>query len=81
MIDLKELQKEIDELLDNETDESLLNWYMSKKFASCKAVLGEGTFGNLDVQSISTETKPVSVRAMELGTNTLEPTSQYAMAA
>jgi hypothetical protein len=27
MVDLKELQKEIDILLSEETDESLLNWY------------------------------------------------------
>lgn len=48
MIDLNELQKEIDDLLDNETNESLLKWYMSKKFPNYQKVMGEGELFAID---------------------------------
>ena len=47
MVDLKVLQDEIDNLLEKETDDSLLEWYMSKKFPDFRHLLGEGNFFNL----------------------------------
>ena len=47
MINLLDLQKEIDELLDKETDDSLLNWYntfKSKKKSIVESYIGDGDF-------------------------------------
>lgn len=49
MIDLKVLQLEIDSLLDNETDESLMQWYANQNISNYKDFLGAGEFINLDL--------------------------------
>lgn len=52
MIDLKKLEREIDDLLESETEESILNWYMSKKFPTYKTQLGEGEFHTLSIPDL-----------------------------
>ncbi len=44
MIDLNILQKEIDFVLDLETNDSLSNWFLQKKFSSITTIIGEGAF-------------------------------------
>ena len=48
MIDLDKLQLEIDDLLESETNESILNWYINQSVAKYKKYLGEGDFYTLE---------------------------------
>jgi len=61
MVDLNELQKEIDALIDNETDDSLLNWYMAKQFPSYKSLLGDGDFVDFKINAISIRVEPTKI--------------------
>ena len=82
MVDLKELQKEIDNLLDNETDESLLNWYMSKRFPDYKTILGAGEFYNSGLKPMCIEVGQATVYTpinIDKASVTIE--NQYSMAA
>lgn len=71
MIDLKKLQQKIDDLWERETDESLLNWYVSKRFPAFKEILGEGSFEEINkhefvLQIESRKNKPVIVNALPI---------------
>ncbi|MCB9334532.1 MAG: hypothetical protein H6586_00165 [Flavobacteriales bacterium] len=50
MIDLNTLEKEIDELLAKETNESLSKWLFEKRNKNINAILGSGAF--ISVSSI-----------------------------
>ena len=49
MVDLNELQKEIDDLLDKETDKSLLDWY--KKTTMNKDIKSKNVIGIVSLNS------------------------------
>jgi hypothetical protein len=49
MIDLKQLENEIDELLEQETTDSLLSWLYETKIRNLKLRLGEGVFDDIPV--------------------------------
>lgn len=51
MLDLSKLEKEIDALLESETDESLTNWLFNKRFGALNEILGTGTFVSLQSQT------------------------------
>lgn len=51
MIDLQELEKEIDVLLENETKDSLTSWLLNKRFSNLSQMLGKGSFVGLANQS------------------------------
>jgi hypothetical protein len=51
MIDLKELETKIDQLLESETQESLTNWLTNKRRKSLNQLLGNGNFFNLPSMS------------------------------
>lgn len=48
MIDLNKLEKQIDELIEQETSESLISWLLEKRIADLKKMLGEGEFHAFD---------------------------------
>lgn len=47
MIDLQELERKIDVLLENETKDSLTAWLLNKRFVNLTELLGKGTFVGL----------------------------------
>jgi len=47
MIDLKLLEAEIDEVLENETTDTLLNWLYEKRISDMKKRFGNGLFETL----------------------------------
>ncbi len=47
MIDLDKLDKEIDELLEQETSDSLTKWLLNKRLGGFTKLLGEGSFVNM----------------------------------
>jgi hypothetical protein len=84
MVDLNELQKEIDSLLESETDESLMNWYMSKKFPDYKKVLGSGKFQSLAIGTLCTRVNQTSAKTNtvnDLNSETEPINTKYALAA
>lgn len=44
MIDLEKLDKEIDELFEQETANSLLKWLLNKRLGNIDNLIGSGTF-------------------------------------
>jgi hypothetical protein len=58
MLNLKELEKEIDEALERETKESLTEWLMSMRFPSIETFFGAGSLVNLDELSYCTKLAP-----------------------
>ncbi len=44
MIDLDKLDKEIDELFNKETSDSLTKWLLNKRFGNLNKLIGKGTF-------------------------------------
>jgi hypothetical protein len=44
MIDLDKLDKEIDELFDKETSNSLTKWLLNKRFGNINKLIGDGKF-------------------------------------
>ncbi|RZS71653.1 hypothetical protein [Pseudobacter ginsenosidimutans] len=60
MVDLNKLQAQIDSLLENETDESILNWYLDQKVEKYKNLLGEGKFSNLKDESCTLNTQGIA---------------------
>jgi hypothetical protein len=62
MIDLQELDKEIDVLLNNETKDSLTTWLLNKRYSNLTELLGKGSFVGLSNQgsAIFVEQKPAS---------------------
>ena len=87
MINLLDLQEEIDELLEKETDESLLNWYnnfQGKKKSAMESYMGEGDFfsvnsGVIDYPDILKAEKPTYLEYEPQCSNV--GNTQYAMAA
>lgn len=49
MIDLKQLENEIDELLEQETTDSLLSWLYENKIQNLRLRLGEGVFDDIPI--------------------------------
>lgn len=49
MIDLKALDREIDELLESKSDEDLLNWLESYNNKNIESYIGEGQFYKMEV--------------------------------
>lgn len=47
MIDLKKIESKVDEILKNESSESLANWLMNKRNSGLNQLLGDGTFFSL----------------------------------
>ena len=54
MLDLKSLEKKIDNVLENETSESLSNWLLSKRLKNYSAYLGEGIIESVSGRSSGT---------------------------
>lgn len=69
MIDLNKLQQEIDDLFESETDESILNWYMTRKFSSHNSLLGKGHFYNIDEKYLNTIQNIESAFSSNVSTN------------
>ena len=44
MIDLDKLDKEIDELFEKETSDSLTKWLLNKRFGNINKLIGDGKF-------------------------------------
>lgn len=61
MIDLNKLDKEIDELFENETESSLTSWLMNKRFGSFEKLVGNGKF--VAMQKKSTAIKSFTNKA------------------
>ena len=51
MLDLSKLEKEIDALLESETEETLSSWLFNKRFGALNKILGTGTFVSLKSQN------------------------------
>lgn len=56
MVDLNKLNNKIDELMKNESSDSLTKWLMNKRFGNISNVLGAGKF-----VSLKTQNKPMIV--------------------
>ena len=83
MIDLKELEKEIDTLLDSETTDSLTIWYNSQSNFNLDCYLGDGQIINVyenDKFSI-VENNPHKSKILIQPDNNNVGISQYEMAA
>lgn len=61
MIDLKELDKRLNEQLDKETSESLTQWLLEKRFRNIKYIIGSGTFEDLEQKVDTVQKNKVSV--------------------
>lgn len=58
MLDLKLLEKQLDEVLAKETSETMTTWLYSRRLQRYVATLGEGTFVNIPSSKIEiTQTK------------------------
>jgi hypothetical protein len=44
MVDLDKLDKEIEELLENETSDSLTKWLLNRRLGNINNLIGKGTF-------------------------------------
>lgn len=53
MIDLKKIEEEVDNLLANETPESMMAWLASYRVKEFINHLGEGSWVNLNIQQIN----------------------------
>ena len=53
MIDLDKLEKRIDKLFETETSDSLATWLFNERYGNINTILGDGSFVNLSIQSIS----------------------------
>ncbi|MFW5701277.1 MAG: hypothetical protein ACOCWM_06260 [Cyclobacteriaceae bacterium] len=53
MLDLEKLDKEIDELLENETSSSLTEWLVNKRYSNFNNLIGKGTFVGMKRQSFT----------------------------
>lgn len=51
MIDLNKLEKEIDELLEKETSDSLTKWLLNKRVGNLNNLIGEGSFVGMESKS------------------------------
>lgn len=61
MIDLKQMEAEIDELLEKETTDSLLTWLYEKRISDMRKRLGQGVFESLSRFNIENKkVRPVS---------------------
>jgi hypothetical protein len=57
MIDLKLLEVEIDNFLENQTTDSMLNWLYEKRISDMKKRLGNGSFDTLSCNNRTTNRK------------------------
>ena len=60
MIDLENLEKKIDALLESETEESLTTWLFNKRFGNLNKLLGEGTFISLKGKTFPVFITPIN---------------------
>lgn len=53
MLDLKLLEKQLDEVLSKETSESISSWLNNRRLKNCiSAILGDGEFNDISVNEI-----------------------------
>lgn len=84
MLDLKKIEKEIDNLLASETQESLRNWLNSQNEANVDSYLGEGKYLETLLSEVSciVDTNTHNMGVIMESCDGIEPgKTQYAMAA
>lgn len=61
MVDLKELENEIDNILESETKASLEEWLFNKRYKNINKLIGKGSFVSLKTEDV--QFKPNFVQA------------------
>jgi hypothetical protein len=83
MLDLKELERKINEALDKETPESLTAWLMSKRTSDIETYIGEGDYVPCNFNFLQESQQIVLAKATHVVSekDTNAGNIQYAMAA